>query len=191
MNKTFALILIFVSSCALCCSRFRWSTIAASVQSPSVDEQRPVAPASCPVTVPPTTPFTPPGEQEMGANDNDFWLGTEKLWIALPKSGEVWGWVPHAPGHEHDLTAKIFWGSVDFDYRKEYPPQLKVTGRRLDGDAPPLLVEKVTNALFVPHAAMLTGVWAPAPGCWEITGDYRGQKLSFVVWVYPVKQGNE
>jgi hypothetical protein len=72
----------------------------------------------------------------------------------------VWGWVPHAPGHEHDLTTKIFWGSVDFDYRKEYPPQLKVTRRRLDGDAPPLLVDKVTNALFVPHAAMLTGVWA-------------------------------
>ena len=127
----------------------------------------------------------------MGAKDNDFWLGTEKLWIALPKSGEVWGWVPHAPGHEHDLTAKIFWGSVDFDYHRKEDYDLKVTGRRLDGDAPPLLVDKVTNALFVPHAAMLTGVWAPTPGCWEITGDYRGQKLSFVVRVYPVKQGNE
>ena len=104
-------------------------------------QKRPVAPASC-RTVPPTTPFTPPGEHEIGANDNHFWLGTEKLWVALPKSGEVWGWVPHAPGHEHDLTAKIFWGSIDFDYRKEYPPQLKVTGRRLDGDAPRLLVDK-------------------------------------------------
>jgi hypothetical protein len=154
-------------------------------------EQRPVAPASCPVTVPPTPPFTPPGEHEMGENDNVFWFGTEKLWIVLRKSGDKWGWVPHALGHEHDLTAKIFWGSVDFDYRKEYPPQLRVTGRRLDGDAPPLLVDKVTNALFVPHAAMLTGVWAPTPGCWEITGDYKGQNLSFVVWVYPVKQGNQ
>jgi len=90
MNKTFSLILIFVSSCALCCSRFRSSTTATSVQSPSVDEQRPVAPASCPVTAPPTTPFTPPGEREMGENDKHFWLGTEKLWISLPKSGQVW-----------------------------------------------------------------------------------------------------
>jgi hypothetical protein len=154
-------------------------------------EQRPVAPPSCPATLPPAVPFTPPGEHKLGPDDNSFWLGTEKLWRALPKSGEVWGWAPREPGHEHDLTAKIFWGSVDFDYRKEYPPQLKVTGRRLDGDAQPLLVEKVTNALFVPHAAMLTGVWAPTTGCWEITGDYRGQKLSFVVWVYPVKHGNE
>lgn len=188
MIKTFTLILIFVGSCALCWSGFGSSTIATSVQSTSVDEQRPVAPASCPVTVPPATPFTPPGEREMDAKDTQFWLGTEKLWIALPKSGEVWGWGPRPPGHEHDLTAKIFWGSVDFDYRKEYPPQLKVTGRRLDGDAPPLVVEKVTNALFVPHAAMLSGVWVPAPGCWEITGDYRGQKLSFVAWVYVVRK---
>src|SRR6266850_6947113 len=161
MNKTFALILIFVSSCALCCSRFRSSTIATSVQSTSVDEQRPVAPASCPVTVPPTTPFTPPGEHEMSAKDNDFWLGTEKLWIALPKSGEVWGWGPRAPGHEHDLTAKVFWGSVDFDYHRREDYSLKVTGRRLDGDTLPFEADRVTNALGEPRAAMLTGVYIP------------------------------
>jgi hypothetical protein len=53
------------------------------------------------------------------------------------------------------------------------------------------MVDKVTNALFVPHAAMLTGVYVPTPGCWEIAGDYKGQKLSFVVWLYPVKQVNQ
>jgi hypothetical protein len=126
----------------------------------------------------------------MGPDDKSFWLGTEKLWIALPNSGEVWGWAPRAPGHEHDLTAKIFWGSVDFDYHRREDYTLKVTGRRLDGDAPPLVVDRVTNALFVPHAAMLTGVIVPTPGCWEITGDYKGEKLSFVVWVYPDKPAN-
>ena len=35
---------------------------------------------------------------------------------------------------------------------------------------------------------MLVGVYVPTPGCWEITGDYKGQKLSFVVWVQPVNQ---
>ena len=34
---------------------------------------------------------------------------------------------------------------------------------------------------------MLTGVYVPAPGCWEITGEYHGNKLSFVVWVEPSK----
>jgi hypothetical protein len=152
--------------------------------------RRPVAPPSCPVTRPPAVLFTPPGEHMMGKNDNSFWLGTEKLWRALPSSGEVWGWAPRGPG-EPNLTAKIFWGSVDFDYHRKEDYGLKVAGRRLDGDAPPLMVDKVTNALFVPHAAMLTGVYMPTPGCWEITGDYKGQKLSFVVWLYPVKQVNQ
>ena len=152
--------------------------------------QRLVAPTSCPVTLPPPVPFTPPGEHEMGKSDNSFWLGTEKLWTTLRKSGEVWGWRPRAPG-EPNLTAKIFWGSVDFDYRRKEDYDLKVTGRRLDGDAPPLVVDRVTNALFVPNAAMLTGVYVPAPGCWEITGDRRGEKLSFVVWVHSGKLDNQ
>jgi hypothetical protein len=38
---------------------------------------------------------------------------------------------------------------------------------------------------------MVTGVYVPTPGCWEITGEYNGQQLSFVVWVKPVKQGNQ
>jgi hypothetical protein len=80
---------------------------------------------------------------------------------------------------------------VDFDYRKKEDYDLKVTGRRLDGDAPPLVVDKVTNALFVPRAVMLTGVIVPTPGCWEITGAYKGQQLNFVVWVYSVKPGDK
>jgi hypothetical protein len=67
-------------------------------------------------------------------------------------------------------------------------PELKVTGRRLDGFAPPLLTLAATNAFPGPAGAMLTGVYVPTPGCWQITGDYEGQKLSFVVWV---KQGNQ
>jgi hypothetical protein len=151
----------------------------------SSPEQRPAAPASCPVTRPPAIPFTPSGEHEMGPDDRSFWIGTDKLWTSLLKSGEVWGWGPR-PAGSPNLTAKVFWGSVDFDYHRKEDYDLKVTGRRLDGDAPPLVVDRVTNALFVPHAAMLTGVYMPAPGCWEITGDYKGEKLSFVVWLYPV-----
>jgi hypothetical protein len=90
------------------------------------------------------------------------------------------------PGHENEvqpLTEKTFWGSVEFDYKKEYPPELKVTGRRLDGNAPPLLSLRSTNAFPGPAVAMLSGVYVPAPGCWEITGEYKGEKLSYVVWV--------
>jgi hypothetical protein len=63
---------------------------AASVQSPSADEQRPVlVPASCPVTRAPAVLFTPPGLPEMGKDDDEFFFGTEKLWTTLPKSGAV------------------------------------------------------------------------------------------------------
>jgi len=153
-------------------------------------DERPQAPSSCPLTVPPAVEFTPPGERQRGPGDKFFWLGTKELWTSLPKSGNVWGWGPREPGSPN-LTAKIFWGSLDFDYHKEEDYTLKVTGRRLDGEAPPLIVDKVTNALFVPHAAMLTGVYVPTPGCWEITGDYKGQKLSFVIWLYPAKRNNQ
>jgi hypothetical protein len=27
----------------------------------------------------------------------------------------------------------------------------------------------------------------PTPGCWEITGEYKGEKLSYVVWLQPVR----
>jgi hypothetical protein len=169
------------------------SVLALTAMGQQNSPQKALVPASCPVTVAPADPFIPPSPYERSDNVNSFLLGTEKLWTGLRKA-EVWWWAPHPPGHEQEvqpLTAKIFWGSVDFNYKEEYPPKLKVTGRRLDGDAPPLLTLPTTNAFPGPAAGMLTGVYVPTPGCWEITGEYRGQKLSFVVWVEPVKQGKQ
>jgi len=166
-------------------------TLTASGQQNS-PQQPLVPPASCPVTILSASQFTPPSPYEL--SDKTFWLGTEKLFIAIRKSGEVWGWGPHEPGQEDQvqpLTTKTFWGSLDFNYREEYPPKLKVTGKRLDGEAPPLLTLPATNAFPGPAAAMLVGVYVPTPGCWEITGEYKGQKLSFVVWLQPVKRGNQ
>lgn len=152
------------------------------------------AQASCPVTVPPTTPFTPPAPYQLDDDDNGFWIGTEKLWTARPRS-EVWISVPREPGHEQEvqpLTAKTFWASVDFNWRTEWPVTLTVTGRRLDGNAPPLLTMRATNAMVPgPTPTMLVGVYVPTPGCWEITGHYRGQNLSFVVWVNPAEQDKQ
>ena len=123
-------------------------------------------------------------------DDVAFWLGTEKLWTFLPERA-IWEWAPHQPGHEQEvqlLTTKIFDGVAVFlgyDSRAEQRPAIKVTGRRLDGPAPPLLVLPPTNAFQGAGSAMLTGVYVPAPGCWEITGEYHGNKRAFVVWVEP------
>jgi hypothetical protein len=147
-----------------------------------------VPPASCPVTTPPAHPFTPPARYLPGDN---WFLGSEKLWTEGSKSG-VWDWEPHEPW-DGNLTVKISWGSVDYDWRKESRPNLTITGRRLDGEAPPLLLAPMTHigGSDAEPGSMLSGVYVPTPGCWEITGEYRGEKLSFVVWVRQVKQGNQ
>jgi len=151
-------------------------------------EQPVVPPASCPVTTPPAISFIPRPPYEP-AGEKTFYLGSEKLWTVVMKSG-VWYWGPHARGHENEvqpLTEKTFWVSSDFNWKTEYPPALRVSGRRLDGVAPPLLTLRPTNAFPGPSAAMLVGVYVPTPGCWAITGEYKGQKLSFVVWLQAVK----
>jgi hypothetical protein len=54
-------------------------------------------------------------------------------------------------------------------------------------DLPDQIFEQsgATNASHssFPATAMLQGVQLPLPGCWEITGEYKGEALTFVVWV--------
>jgi hypothetical protein len=143
--------------------------------------------------------FVPPAPYQYEMPENDFRLGTEELWTDIHEP-MVWLWAPHQPGHEQEvqpLTAKVFWWRVGYDWRTEPQPYLTITGKRLDGPAPPLMVmtrqrpdgsvAQATHAIMGNFVAMLTGVYVPTPGCWEITGDYRGDKLSFVVWVEPAK----
>jgi len=72
-----------------------------------------------------------------------------------------------------------------YDWSAEPEPALTVTGKRLDGEAPPLVASKATNAYAADiGSAMLVGVDIPTAGCWEITGQYGEQELSFVVQVF-------
>jgi hypothetical protein len=61
-----------------------------------------------------------------------------------------------------------------------------VTAERIDGKAPRGESSEATNASSGDiGVAMLVGVNLPTPGCWKITGNYKEEKLSFVVWVAP------
>lgn len=143
-------------------------------------------PASCSLTHRPTTEFIPPVDyRPVKLPEGVFFIGSEKLWTAIQEP-MIWQWRRHRPGHELDLTQKIFWYRVGYSPRKEPIPKLRVTGRRLDGPAPALMTPQgpATNVIMdSERGAMLTGVYVPTPGCWEITGDYEGDKLNFVVWV--------
>ncbi len=63
------------------------------------------------------------------------------------------------------------------------PPglELEITGRRLDGDAPPFRVEP--NASYLNKGFEPNRLYFPTPGCWEITAVSGERELVFVVEV--------
>jgi hypothetical protein len=56
----------------------------------------------------------------------------------------------------------------------------------MDAKRPMLTVPRVTNMLVgkeQEEVAMPLMVELPERGCWEVTGNYKSDSLSFVVWV--------
>ena len=170
----------------LFCGLATLTTSAQQTSSQPTSRQTETVPASCSLTHRPSREFIPPVDYHpVRLPEGSFYIGSEKLWTAI-REPMVWQWIPHGQGHELDLTAKVFWYRVGYSWRREPIPKLRVTGRRLYGPAPALVTPQgpATNAIMdSERGAMLTGVYVPTPGCWEITGDYEGDKLSFVVWV--------
>jgi hypothetical protein len=86
-------------------------------------------------------------------------------------------------GAAYNYRNKFFWWSYGF--RPGSESSLVVRGHRLDRESPQPNVSRPTNA----HSpslggwTMLVGMEFPSSGCWEITGEYLGQRLSFVVSV--------
>jgi len=142
-------------------------------------------PKTCPVTKPPGRPFIPPSPYPANAAPDGFWFGTEKLWIMLPTDGS-WRGLPHYTPEDTRFRQKLFWWSKGYDWHSENPPKLTVTGRRFDSPAPPLETDEHANSGWTDdrgHAFMVVGIFIPTLGCWKITGHYKGEELSYVVWV--------
>jgi hypothetical protein len=58
---------------------------------------------------------------------------------------------------------------------------LTISGRRLDGTAPPLISSIPSG--YRPTGFQASGITFPTEGCWEITGKVADTKLTFVVQV--------
>jgi hypothetical protein len=114
----------------------------------------------------PSTSF-PPSEN---------WYGTEKLAVILPKDGAWRGLGPN-----HNFRDKLFLWSKGFEAGSE--KNLKITGVRLDATSPPAVISKPTNAYAESLGGwtMLVLVELPSAGCWQITAEYMGERLTFVV----------
>ena len=147
-------------------------------------------PASCPVTLPSEPAFVPPGPypQAPPGAPHSFWHGTPGLWTMLRSSGALTGMMSTSrdrPGAFSTTREKVFWWSPGYHPIRNPGPDLKIEGRRLDGDAPRLGQPWVTNA-HVPEWGgwtMLIMLELPTQGCWKVTGSYGGDSVTFVVWV--------
>jgi len=150
-----------------------------SLSQPSIASDQ--VPSHCPVTKPPYPAFVPPPPAR-AKETLRFWLGTNALWTSLYEDG-IWRGIVSPSG-----TRDKFWWwregwEFDTDLRAN-EPGLIITARRIDGDAPIVSKPRVTNAeLGGKSWAMLLMLEIPTSGCWEITGNYRSEYVSMVVWV--------
>ena len=136
--------------------------------------------ASCPVTATPQRPFSVPAPYPAEAPYSGFWHGNERFWTLLQPDG-TWARLPR---NEAGYRQKVFWWYPGFDQR-EARPDLKVFGRRLDGPESFVHPRPATGACHADFGGctILTGIDLPSTGCWELTGTYRGQSVTFVVLV--------
>ena len=125
------------------------------------------------------------------------WYGTEALAVSLPESGK---WPTTRPGVS--IGEKVFWRSSGFRPGTESSLRIEianlsdgpVTGTisaatnaylgtdasgRKNEDEPGAIVQELVTA--ADGWFMLTGIDFPKPGCWEISAEYLGQTLTFVV----------
>jgi hypothetical protein len=142
----------------------------------------------CPVTQPQTPAFRPPAPWPATLPyDGQFWYGSDSLWTDLNTSG-VWSELPYDEASGYGQ--KIAWWRAGYDDQTEEQPALFVTGWRLDGDpnvpAQTATASPATNGFHEDlQSFMLVGMDFPSAGCWEITGEYHGERLSFVVLIEP------
>lgn len=141
-------------------------------------KQSPI-PKTCPVTrSTPETRFTPPPPYEASKpQDPMFWYGSDALYIYISADGR-WTGIPSASGTRN----KSFWYRKNREWREEFPYQFKATAKRFDTDGPMLTFPNVNNAIMGEEVAMLFMLELP-PGCWEVTGNYKSDSLSWITWV--------
>ena len=134
------------------------------------------AAGSCPVTKSPDPAFVPPSPYPE-AQGNSFYVGTPKFWVLVYTS--PWRGLPRWP---EGYRQKIVWWSEGYNAQADPLPEIALSGRRLDRNAPPLVVTGA-NGSWTTVDFIMSGVNFPTKGCWEITGKFKGAEVKFVVSV--------
>jgi hypothetical protein len=149
-------------------------------QAGAADQKQTPIPDSCPVTrSTPENRFTPPPpHRAVEADAARFWYGSDALYVSVWSDGR-WRGITSPTG----TRDKSFWHRKDAKWLKEFPYQLKVTAKRIDTDGAMITFPRVTNAIMGDEVAMLLMLELPERGCWQVTGNYKSDYLSWVTWV--------
>jgi len=127
---------------------------------------------ACAVTVPSSVPATEPWRDSLFGSGSAH--GNGQLWVG----GLGEGGVIDAGPESTDKDGSVGW---KFGWWRAVPGRLRITGRRLDGAAPPVRSDVPDG--YGDLGFQASGVDFPMPGCWEVTGVVGTTSLSFVTLV--------
>ena len=138
---------------------------------PSTQRQVTLADAKrCPRTQPTSDPS--PGGPALFGSSNAY--GNAQLWVgALGPDGVI-----EAPADMVNKDGSIGW---KFGWWRVASGELTISGRRVDGPAPPARGDVPSG--YGPSGFQASGVTFPTEGCWEITGHVGSATLTFVIFV--------
>jgi len=144
---------------------------------------------ACPVTIP-NRSRPPPGGGGLGPGSMAT-HGNGLLWTILPDDG-VWRVPESGVRSDGSIRQKFVWWrrvvdqttTTDTDgvvtAESTYAGSLRITGRRLDADAPPATATTRHEGVHVGST-----ITFPTGGCWEITGTAGEDILAFTVYMLP------
>lgn len=103
-----------------------------------------------------------------------YWYGSEKLAVRLPENGQ---W--NIEDSNNRISYRQLWWALD--YKPFMEKDLKVTISEYNEEEVLVEASPITNALIGNVWYMMVGTALPGLGCWEVSGEYHGETLSFVV----------
>jgi hypothetical protein len=124
-------------------------------------------------------------------------IRTEPFWVKPPEDSAVLdppAYSYYFVNKDRSILASASWATVEkfqptsskewikVGWFRPEGAELKVTGQRLDGEAPPLEFEA---PCCYPTRFQASGLYFPTEGCWEVTARAADKELSFVVWIEP------
>ena len=131
------------------------------------------------------------------SNANNACPVTEPIWDKPPEDAAVDGEIPYGfyyINEDRSIWSSAWWTEDEENYLhvqedgikvgwfRPEGAELKITGRRLDGYAPPL---EAHVPCCYPTRFQSSGLYFPTEGCWEVTAKANDSTLIFIVTVAP------